>query len=286
MLDPSPLLRQWNLLAALAEHQAGLGVEELARERDVGEKTIRRDLILLRRAGFPLVETRASHGRKLWRLAAAAPALDLDWQEAMSLYLARQFLEPLSGTYFWQAANRAFAKIRAGLGKEPLKYLDRMAKTVHLTAPGVGRYADKAAFLDQLTLAIEESRITLLTYQSERSTEPVTREVYPYAWVFHRNSPYLVAFATEHQEVRLYKADRIHKKVDATPLRFTRPADFNAVDIPGRFVRHLPRRPRRSNHDSRALSSGGRAICDREKLAPQPEIDPPPPTARSSVNSH
>ena len=227
MSETSPLLRQWKLLATLSAIDAGQTVHDLAREHVVTEKTIRRDLILLRRAGFPLEESLAEHGRKLWRLAVTNTLpLTLNWQEAMSLHLARRFLEPLAGTYFWDAANQAFAKIRACLGKQALKYLDRMAGAIHLTAPGAGRYSDKAAYLDRLTLAIEDCRVVLLTYRSERSTEPVTREIHPYAWVFHHQSPYLVAFATEHREVRLYKADRIHD-VDVSALKFPRPTDFD-----------------------------------------------------------
>jgi predicted DNA-binding transcriptional regulator YafY len=236
MSDASPLLRQWKLLAGLAAHDAGRDVHEISREYGVGEKTIRRDLALLRRVGFPIEETPSDHGRKLWRLAASnGPPLAFNWQEAMSLYLACRFLEPLAGTYFWDSANLALAKIRACLTKPALKYLDRMAGAIHLTDAGAGRYSDKAAYLDRLTLAIEECRVALLTYRSERSTEPVTREIHPYAWVFHRQSPYLVAFASEHREVRLYKADRIHD-VEVSLLRFPRPIDFDpSIYLAGAF---------------------------------------------------
>jgi predicted DNA-binding transcriptional regulator YafY len=229
MSSASPLLRQWKLLMTLAGCEAGLGVYELSREYAVTDKTVRRDLILLRRAGFPLEEAVGPRGRKLWKIAAAELPLALNWQEAMSLYLARRFLDPLAGTYFTKAADSAFAKVRAGLGPQALKYLDRMAGAVHLTNLGNGQYASKAAFLDQLELAIEECRVTWLTYQSEQTTEPATREVHPYTWIFHRGSVYLAAFATERREVRLYKADRIHG-VDVTPMRFPKPVDFDPTE--------------------------------------------------------
>src|SRR5260370_37738033 len=93
MLKDSSFLRQWNTVMALAAHGAGRGVDDLAKEQAVGDKTIRRDLIVLRKAGFPLEETVGARGRKVWRRAAAdLPPVDLNWQEAMSLYLARRFL--------------------------------------------------------------------------------------------------------------------------------------------------------------------------------------------------
>lgn len=226
----SPLTRQWKLLSALGGAPDGLSVQQLARTYEVNEKTIRRDLALLRGVGFPLEETLGQYGRKHWRLAAGrAPAMELNWEEAMALHLARRFLEPLSSTQFGVAAERAFAKIRAGLGPRALQYLERMAGAIHLAGLAATDYAPKAALLDALTLAIEECRVALLTYQSERSTEPVTREVHPYAWVFHRNWPYLVAYATEHKEVRLYKANRMHD-AQVTDLRFPRPGQFDVAE--------------------------------------------------------
>jgi proteasome accessory factor B len=225
----SPFLRQWKTLLAVAAG-AGRSVDELAREHAVDLKTVRRDLVALRKAGFPLEETVGPRGRKVWKLATGdLPPVDLNWQEAMSLYLARRFLDPLAGTYVTEAADRAFSKIRARLGPQALKYLERMASAVHLTKVAAARYGDKAALLDRLELAIAECRVTELEYQSERTTEPVTREIHPYAWVFHRDSVYLAAFATEHREVRLYKADRIHD-VTVTDLLFPRRADFDPAD--------------------------------------------------------
>jgi proteasome accessory factor B len=230
MPNSSPLTRQWKLLSAMGGSPEGISVQELARTYSVNDKTIRRDLILLRGVGFPLEETLGDHGRKLWRLAAArVPPMALNWEEAMALYLARRFLEPLSSTQFGHAADRAFAKIRSSLGQRALQYLERMASAIHLAGMAASDYASKAALLDALTLAIEECRVALLTYQSERSTEPVTREIHPYAWVFHRNWPYLVAYATEHEEVRLYKADRMHN-VEVTEMRFPRPNDFDVAE--------------------------------------------------------
>lgn len=226
---PSPLIRQWNVLMALAGSEAGRAVDELAREQGVGPKTIRRDLVLLRRAGFPLEEALAPRGRKLWKIAGGTLPLSLNWQEAMSLELARRFLEPLAGTCFTRSAERGFAKVRAGLGPQALRSLDRMAGAVHLTNLGDGRYAEKSAILDELDRAIHECLVTQLSYQSERTTEPVTREVHPYSWVFHRNAAYVAAFATEHQSFRLYKVDRIHD-IDVWKLKFPKRADFDPAE--------------------------------------------------------
>ena len=183
----------------------------------------------MKRAGFPFEETLGDYGRKQLRLSPgkALPALSLNWEEAISLWLARRFMKPLAGTHFWIAVNRAFEKVRAVLGDEPLRYIERMASAFHLTTGDGGeKYAPKALILDDLTRAIDQCRMTDLVYQSENATEPASRTVYPYGWVMHHGSLYLVAHAPDHGEVRVYKADRM-ESVAVDELKFQRPLDFS-----------------------------------------------------------
>jgi len=57
----------------------------------------------------PLEETVEEFGRKRWRLdpAKTQPGLGFAFDEAVALYLGRRFLDPLAGTVFWDAAQRA-----------------------------------------------------------------------------------------------------------------------------------------------------------------------------------
>ena len=64
------ILRQWKLMAWLTAEPAGITVAEAAEAFGVNLKTIRRDLILLRRLGFDLVETEESYKRKRWHIRA------------------------------------------------------------------------------------------------------------------------------------------------------------------------------------------------------------------------
>lgn len=237
MPDSTPIVRQWRLLTALSSRRFGVAVRELAEEYGVSQKTVRRDLQLLRRIGLPLEEIEQDHGRKVWKISEphTRPPLGFTLTEAIALYLGRRFLEPLAGTHFWEGATSAFAKIRAALGDSVLKYLDKMSAVMHHSFGGTADYSAKAEVLDALTIAIEDCNVTLLEYQSESSTEPVTREIHPYGWIYHRHSLYLVAWATAHQSVRTYKLDRV-ESVDMTNLRFPRPVDFQIAEhIAGAF---------------------------------------------------
>ncbi len=224
----SPLVRQWILLRSLSARRCGATVAEMAAETGVNDKTIRRDLQTFREAGFPLEETVGDFGRKTWRLPSHwnQPAMSFTFDEAVALYLGRRLLEPLAGTYFWDAAQRAFKKIRACLGKPALDYLEKMAGTLYETTVGVSDYSKKAELLDQIMRGMEESKAIHIAYQSLRATEPTTIDVYPYGLTYHRGSLYLIAHSPEHNDVRHYKVDRI-EEAEISQFPFQRPERFD-----------------------------------------------------------
>jgi proteasome accessory factor B len=224
----SPLVRQWILLREISSRRLGLTIKEMARDYGVSQRTIRRDLMTLQRVGFPLEERESDHGRKHWRLGAtaSAPLLSFTWDEGIALFLARRHLEPLAGTHLWESAQRAFRKIRATLSDQSVRYLEKMAGKFHRTTVGAGDYGKKGEVIDQLMIGIEDRRIAFIAYQSLRSTEPVTYEIYPYGIVFHSNSLYLVAHSVDHGEVRHFKIDRL-SSVDLETLKFNKPTDFD-----------------------------------------------------------
>jgi len=66
--DDSILARQWRLLKLLAFAPKGFTVKELTAISGVSEKTVRRDLALLKKVGFDVAETVEDFGRKSWRI--------------------------------------------------------------------------------------------------------------------------------------------------------------------------------------------------------------------------
>lgn len=229
MAQSDALSRQWNMLRSMSRSATGLTIADLSRENKVGIRTIRRDMLTLVRVGFPLQETVGRFGKKLWRVApeSGVPALSFNFDEALALYFGRRLLDPLAGTLFWEAAHRAFRKIRECLSPSALCYLDRMGTAFHQTLVGYSDYEGKGDLLDLLLVAVEDCKVTLLTYHSDRSTEPVTREIHPYGWTYHRGSLYLTALATAAGQLRTYKLDRI-TGVDVDPnLKFPRSQEFD-----------------------------------------------------------
>lgn len=232
MADSTQLLRQWTLLRLLSARRQGVTLKELAAEAGVSQKTVQRDLNLLRRLAFPIDEIVGDHGRKHWTMSATSglPSLSFTLEEAAALYLGRQFLEALAGTMFWQGAQSAFTKIRSAFGEPALRHLQKLATGVYLTTHALADYESRASLIDDLMIAIEDRKLTVITYQSLRSTEPVTLyDIHPYALVHHRGALYVIAWSKDHDEVRTFKVDRI-TSVTLHGLQFERPADFHPKD--------------------------------------------------------
>ncbi|HEX6984210.1 MAG TPA: WYL domain-containing protein [Planctomycetaceae bacterium] len=223
MADAAPLVRQWLLLRTLAARRHGATLRELAGEAGVCLKTVRRDLQALAAVGFPLACSAGEYGRKAWRLeGAAGPPLTFTPDEAAALYLGRRLLDPLAGTYLWEAAGRAFRKIRAHLGEPALRHLEKLGSAFHATAAGASDYARRTDLLDALLTACEDRRAVRLAYQSLKATEPVSYEVHPYGFVWHRHSLYLVAHSPDRDGVRTFKLDRV-ADAELRDARFVRP---------------------------------------------------------------
>jgi len=219
------------LLRTLGARRQGATLRELAGETGVSSKTILRDLSLLRDLGFPLIDESGDHGRKHWKIEnrAGIPQLNFTLEEAAAFYLGRQFLEPLAGTYFFDGAQRAFQKIRATLGDAALRHLEKLAAAFYQKTHGWSDYSRQGELIDELVRAIEDHRLTVITYQSLRATEPVTHyDIHPYALVWHKHALYLVGWSCDHNALRTFKVDRI-SAAEVQQLQFDRPTDFDAA---------------------------------------------------------
>jgi predicted DNA-binding transcriptional regulator YafY len=227
MNDDPRLVRQWMLLRMLAARRNGVSIADMVRETGRGKKTIRRDLEFFQLQGVRLIEEAADGNLKLWKLAKLPDEADhsLDYLEAYALLVSRQFLEPLAGTFLWDSAQSAVRKIRSSLNETAISYLDQFGGMIHRTAAACD-YSRKAELIDALVVSIEESSVASVAYHSLNATEPSTRDLHPYGFMFNFRALYLVAYAPERCKVQTYKVNRI-EDVERTKKTFERPADFD-----------------------------------------------------------
>ena len=229
MSESKSLIRQWRLLRFLADARIGYTVKELREEMSVSIETIRRDLHDLGTTGFRVRESVGFRGVKRWRVEGFEESFGFTITDLLSIYMGRQFLEPLAGTPFWDGQQKVFSKIRGALGPSAINYLKKLAASLHATTVGASDYTKRSELIDRLMVAVEDHLVSLIVYQSDRSTEPVEQEVYPQGFVFHRGSLYLIAWSSRRGEIRTYKVDRIDD-VHSTKLPAAVPHEFDLAD--------------------------------------------------------
>ena len=229
MSDSKALIRQWRLLRFLADARAGYTVKELQQEMGVSIETIRRDVKDLAHAGFKVRESIGYRGVKRWRVEGFEDNFGFTITDLLSIYMGRRFLEPLAGTPFWDGQQKVFSKIRGALGPSAINYLKKLTASLHATTVGSSDYTKRSELIDLLMVAVEDHLVSLIVYQSDRSTEPVEQEVYPQGFVFHRGSLYLIAWSSRRGQIRTYKMDRI-EDVHSTKLPAAVPQDFDLAD--------------------------------------------------------
>lgn len=228
MTQTASHLRTWLLLRLLCQPSQQRTLKELSADLNVSPKTVRRDICDLQKAGFPICAISGPHGRKSWACEANEnlTGLRFTFEEAAALYLGRQLLEPLAGTFFFDAAQAAYRKIRTALTKETHAYLEQLSATFHGTRIGLSDYRQRGEMIDVLMVAIEDCRQAQLLYFSMNADSPKSVTVHPYGLVHHRGSLYLIAFVPEYNEIRHYKVDRIHD-AEVGRLPFQKPDTFS-----------------------------------------------------------
>ena len=228
MSESPQLVRQWKLLRLFEASRTGYTVQELVREAEMSDKTIRRDIKVLQTV-FPIDEIVGERGLKRFRMKPLAEQVGFTVTDLLSIHMSRQFLEPLAGSPFFDGQQNVQRKVKGVLGEQAVRYIEKISDKLRATAVGAGDYRKRGEMIDRLTMAIEDRKIALIVYQSMQATEPVEQEVYPLGMVYHRNSLYLIAWSSRRKEVRTYKVDRIDE-AELQNLQYQVPQGFSLDD--------------------------------------------------------
>ena len=224
------VIRQWKILKRI---EAGryTSTADLAREHDVTERTIRRDIEALQEAGFPLYDERAD-GRKLWRLVDGYKqrlTQTFTLAELAALYFSKNLLSFLGGAPFALDLESAFAKIREALPAKSLPYLARI-QDLFSTRPGPWKdYSKKQDVITALIDATLHQRQVRIAYFSFNSRKTKSYTLDPYRVVYYHGGLYLYARAQEYAEVRTFAVERI-EGIEVLETTFEMPADFNVSE--------------------------------------------------------
>jgi len=220
--------RLLELIAILKESPDSMTLKELADHFEVDEKTIRRNLAQLDKAGVKVEESTGAHGRKYWNIVETSfHSAKFNFEEAAALYLGYRFLTPLAHSFLWEAAQNGLRKIRDQLGTASVRLLDQLLETFHESTTGWSDYSQQSEVIETLIQACEEKKETVIRYRSLSVEEDQSYTIHPYELVTQAGTLYVVGFSCKRNEIRTWKMNRI-VEAGCLTTKFKKPKDFDA----------------------------------------------------------
>ncbi len=173
----------------------------LARELEVSERTVYRDIADLCASGMP-IEGEAGVGYRLQGLDL--PPLMFDRDEVEAMVLGARVVEGWGDERLAEAAKEALAKIQAVLPRGR----SHLIEETRLYAPVHGERPAERLPLSALRLAVRDRRVTRIHYrdeagaETERAVRPLALSFYPPVWL-------LVAWCEVRRDFRSFRLDRV-----------------------------------------------------------------------------
>lgn len=193
----------------------------LARELEVSERTIHRDVDALSAAGVPIYAERGPHGGIQLIDGYRTRLTGLTGDEAEALFLSG-LPGPAAELGLGTVVAAARLKVLAALPSELRVRASRLVERFHLDAAGWFHAGEEVPHLALLAEAVWESRRLEIMYR--RGDTEVARTLDPLGLVLKAGIWYLVA--TSDGQVRTYRVSRIRSATVGTEPG-TRPPEFD-----------------------------------------------------------
>ncbi|MDG0875741.1 YafY family transcriptional regulator [Paenibacillus thiaminolyticus] len=231
-------------IVLLLQNHGKLTSKELARQLEVSERTIMRDMDALSAAGIPVYADRGSNGG--WMLAEGyrTTLTGMKATELLSLLLIPSTL--LDDLGLREEGDSALRKLLASTTAEQRRDAEIARERLHIDGAGWHETTqDSSPFLSLLQEAVWEERAVRVDY--EREDGVVTRTLHPLGLVAKRNVWYVVA-ETGDAALRTYRLSRL-RHAELLDETFMRPAGFDLASYwaqsTAQFTASLPRYPAR-----------------------------------------
>ena len=211
----------------------------LARELEVSERTVHRDVDALSAAGVPIYAERGPHGGIQLIDGYRTRLTGLTGEEAEALFLSG-LPGPAAELGLGTVVAAARLKVLAALPSELRVRASRLVERFHLDAAGWFHASEDVPHLAVLADAVWESRRVQVTYR--RGDQDVERSLEPLGLVLKGGIWYLVA--NSEGQVRTYRVSRIRGAIASEEVA-ARPPDFDLAtywaDSISAYERDAPR---------------------------------------------
>jgi predicted DNA-binding transcriptional regulator YafY len=211
----------------LLQARERIGVPELARRLEVGERTVRRYAAMLREMGIPVEAELGRYGAYSLRSGYRLPPMMFTDEEALGLALGLLAARHLGLAGVAPAVEGALAKLERVMSEALRGRVRALQETVSIAAGRPQAPARSEALLT-LASAVGEQRRVRLRYSSGLSRE-TKREVDPYGVMHREGYWYAVGYCHLREGMRLFRLDRV-LEAEMLEETFARPA---GLDSPG-----------------------------------------------------
>jgi len=180
----------------------------------VHERTIRRDIEALSKAGFPLYDDK-TNGTPIWKLNSkpfkAFEETGLSLSELCAVHFARTLMTTLIGAPFQDDLERALMKLERALPTSCRKFIDRIPRLLKAKASG-RKKLDGRKSREIVNRAVDASltgrRITM-RYYSSSSRRMKDYVVEPLRVTHVAGGIYLTAWVPAYNEMRTFAIERV-----------------------------------------------------------------------------
>jgi predicted DNA-binding transcriptional regulator YafY len=262
-------------LLLLLQTRGRLTAAELARELEVSERTVHRDVEALSEAGVPVYAERGPHGGVQLVDGYRTRLTGMTGDEAEALFLSG-LPGPAAELGLGTVVTAARLKVLAALPTELRVRASRLVERFYLDAAGWFRGAEPVPHLSTLAEAVWESRRVTIDY--ERGDQRVGRVLEPLGLVLKAGTWYTVAGVDG--QPRTYRVSRV-TAATLSDDHFERPRGFDLAafwaESSAAYERELERltvvvRVPRNRIGSLADFVGGKAVEGAEVLdEPDPD---------------
>jgi predicted DNA-binding transcriptional regulator YafY len=205
----------------LLQTRGRMTAAELARELEVSERTVHRDVDALSEAGVPIYAERGPHGGVQLVDGYRTRLTGMTAEEAEALFLSG-LPGPAAELGLGTVMTAARLKVLAALPPELRARASRLVERFHLDAAGWFKAGEAVPHLPVLAEAVWESRRVRVSY--DRGDRNVERVLEPMGLVLKAGIWYMVA--TTDGQVRTYRVSRV-EAAEPTEEPFERPEAFD-----------------------------------------------------------
>ncbi len=196
------LLHVLNLLRA----RHGLKASDLARECEVSERTIYRDITALSSTNVPIY---FDNGYRLLS-DAFLPPLNFTLEDCLVLKLSLSSSVLMENDALRKHAKGVLAKIEANLCPAVKAEMEKIKEPIKIDIKSSSDFPKISLIFNLIEQSILSKKSLEIKYESLK-TERTTRRVDPYSLTFRKHAWYLIGFCHLRTQIRIFRLSRIKR---------------------------------------------------------------------------